>query len=322
MTATDQESRLARQRWWGLKAPAKRLFSHQPLHAAMVFGSRRFLSQDQVARLPAPASVTAATARMAGVTFEMERPDRCILAKELYWGGGRRPNAVDQTALDIFAALARDAGTVFDIGSYTGIFSLLSAAVSPTARVHAFEVIPEVFLAAWSNVIRNDKVGRIDVHLRAVGASENLCVVRGTGGSALPDFLSTGTAAAEHGVGVPGMHLDELAVLTADGPVLIKIDIEGGEPAAFRSGADFLSEHRPDILCEVLPDTPTDAMATQLRGLGYRFYSVGPGELGADDDLRGLTDRRDWLYTTKTPDELAELVRPVGVRVICREPAG
>ena len=319
MPVTDQDSRLARQRWWGLKAPAKRLFSHQPLHTAMVIGSKRFLSEDQAARLPAPASVAATRARMGGVTFQMERPDRCILAKELYWGGGKRPNPVDQTALDVFAALAGQAGTVFDIGSYTGIFSLLSAAASPDCRVHAFEVIPEVFLAAWSNVFRNDMVGRIDVHLRAVGVSGSLSVVRGTGGSALPDFLSTGTAAVEHGVSVPGMELDELADL-ADGPVLMKIDIEGGEPAAFQTGASFLAGHHPDILCEVLEDTPTDGMAAQLRDLGYRFYSVGPHRVDEDAGLRGLPDRRDWLFTTKDPDELAGLLRPAGVRVVAASP--
>lgn len=312
---TDQDSRLARQRWWGLKAPAKRLFSYQPMHTAMVIGSKRFLSEDQAARLPAPASVAASTARMSGVTFQMERPDRCILAKELYWGGGRRPNPVDQTALDVFAALARTAGTVFDIGSYTGIFSLLSAAVSPTVRVHAFEVIPEVFLAAWSNIIRNDKVGRIDVHLRAVGVSGSLSVVRGTGGSALPDFLSTGTAAVEHGVAVPGMQLDELEAMVGEGPVLIKIDIEGGEPSAFQTGAAFLAAHHPDILCEVLEDTPTAGMAAQLRELGYRFYSVGPDELTEDADLRGLADRRDWLFTRRSPEDLREVLGATGCRV-------
>lgn len=316
------ESRLTRQRWYGLKAPLKQAMSYRPLHDVMKVGGRRFLSDDQVARLPAPAQVREVTARMGGTSFVMEKPSRCILAKELYWGQGRRPNGADQTALDLFAALVPTATTVFDIGSYTGIFSLLSASVSKTVQVHAFEVVPEVFLAAWSNVLRNDLVGRVQVHLGAVGSSEPLSITRGSGGSALPDFLSAETASASlhsgDSVTVPGVTMRELEELVTGDRVLMKMDIEGGEPAALAAGADFLANLHPDILCEVLPSTETAGMTEQLSALGYSFYSVGDHRLTRHDRITGLAAERDWLFTTKPGERLRELLASAGITLTDR----
>lgn len=290
----------------------KRALSHRPLHWAMAAGAR-FLSEPDRARLPAPSRVRSVRAEMAGASFVMLAPDRCILAKELYWGHGRRPGGADQTALDVFGALAAHAATVFDIGSYTGIFSLLSASASPTVVVHAYEVVPEVYLAALRNVIANDLVGRVHVHLTAVGAgSSQIRVGLGTGGSALPDFLSLDTAQSDDGeaVTIPCVALDSLAGLVEGEParVLMKIDIEGGEPDAFASGARLLETYRPDILCEVLPDTEVAGMQRQLADLGYSFHLVREGHLERRATISGGTGYRDWFFTTRSADDLASAV--------------
>lgn len=308
MTA-DNRRHLRRQSWAGLKAPAKRAMSLPFVHSAVRLAGTR-MDEASRARLPAPSRLREVTATMSGVEFVMVQPDRCILAKELYWGRGVRPGAQDQFALDLFAKLARTVDAVLDIGSYTGVFSLLSARVNPTAQIHAFEIIPEVHNVAWLNVARNDLLGRVHVHLQGVGDDGSTArVPLGTGGSALPDFLSVHTQS--EGVAVPLRSLDSVYNdLLRDATVaslLIKLDIEGLEPSALDGGQHLLAALAPDMLCEVLPNTDLAGLPELLLTLGYATYAVGRQSLHHRARLTNEPGYRDWLFTTRSPDALRDL---------------
>ncbi len=315
-TSSQSTSRLRRQSWRGLKAPVKRVLSLPGVHAVMRTVAPHWRRPLDLSRLPAPSGVKHVQADMAGVRFDMLRPDRCILAKELYWGAGSRPKPQDQLALDVFAAMGQDADLVLDVGAYTGIFSLLAARSSASATVHAFEVVPTVFLAAWQNVIHNDLVGRVSVHLCGVGAEDSsVRMPTGEGGSALPDYLSTDMG-FEVGVAVPIRSLDGVGrEVGGAGPfrrVLMKVDVEGRELDVFENGTTFLGQHHPDIVCEVLPDADGKALTGLLRSLGYRFYLVEATSLTEHDEISGHPDYRDWLFTRAAAAELTARGVPVG----------
>ncbi|WP_166345303.1 FkbM family methyltransferase [Phytoactinopolyspora limicola] len=310
MTDYHQSGAGRRHSWHGTKALVKRVLSWRLPHGAMrvvaaVAGDR--ISQE---RLPAPAHVKSVQARMAGVTFVMQRPDRCIIAKELYWGRGRRPKPADQLALDVFAQLARDARLVLDVGAYTGIFSLLAARVSNDSDVHAFEVLPEVAKAALDNVVANDLLTRITIHTEGIGKDgDSAQLDTGAGGSALPDFYSTDLH-FERGVHVPLRSLDSVAEsipgATRGVATLVKIDVEGTEDIVLQNGRQFLEANRPDIVCEVLPDRANTAgIQAALDPHGYRYYRFEEDVLTAHDHLVAEEPFRDWLFTTRTPDHLA-----------------
>lgn len=307
----DERAR-RRQRWYGSKPLVKRLLAQPGAHT-LVRGAAALLG-DRVhrERLPAPARLKQVTARMAGVTFVMLRPDRCIVAKELYWGDGKRPRTEDQFALELFASLARDARLVLDIGAYTGIFSLLAAEVAPTARVHAFEVVPLVAEAARENVAANGLTDRVTVHGHGVGKDgDTVQIANGAGGSALPDFYSTKLHFSD-GVPVGVQSLDAIvAELDAQPPSIVKIDVEGAEDVVLEHARSFLASHHPDILCEILPDANTAAVEAALAPHGYRFYRVERGVVRAQPDLVPHAEFRDWLFSTKEPGELAARDVPV-----------
>lgn len=317
-TGTDPGSgttRMRGQSWRGLKAPVKKALSLPGVHTLVRVTAPHWPRPVDMSRLPAPRTVRQVTAEMAGVTFTMLRPDRCVLAKELYWGGGRRPRSHDQLALDVFARLVGDVDVVLDIGSYTGIFSLLSARVNPSATVHAFEVVPAVHAAAWANVVANDVVRRVTVHLCGVGRDDSFTTMpSGAGGSALPDFLST-EMEFTRGVEVPISSLDaiwaQVSAGSAPGSALLKIDVEGRELDVLRNGMRFLETHRPDMLCEVLPDADGDELATLLRPLGYTFYRLESHALRQCPQITGLSHWRDWLFSRRSPKELEALQVPV-----------
>jgi len=309
-----RKSELGKRRsWYGLKRHVKRILSWRIPHALLRGLVRLRPNLARSGRFPAPASVREVEGTVRGTPFVMLRPDRCIVAKELYWGSGRRPRPEDAFALDLFAELATRADVALDIGAYTGIFSVAAAAVNPFADVHAFEIVPDVYRLLFENCVRNDLLDRVTLHLEGIGEHGARMLMPATSsGSALPDFYS-GSLRFVDGVHVRSVSLDSLAPSVASGArVVAKIDVEGTENEVFRSGGGFLGAFRPDLLCEVLADVADGReLDALLAPHGYRYYLVRESDLLAADHLRPNRRFRDWLFTTRNDSELRALGIPV-----------
>jgi FkbM family methyltransferase len=308
----QRSARYRRQSWYGTKPLVKRLLAQPGIHTLMRAAAALLGDRIHRERLPAPARLREVTADMSGVTFGMLRPDRCIVAKELHWGGGRRPRLEDQFALDLFAVLVREARLVLDIGAYTGVFSLLAARVSPVARIHAFEVVPDVAHAAQENVAANGLTERVTVHGEGIGKEgDTVTIAPGTGGSALPDFYSTKLHFTD-GVPVAVRSIDAIATeVNVPPPAVVKIDVEGTEDVVLEHAQSFLASHRPDIVCEILLESNTAGVQAALAPHGYRFYRVERGALSPQPDLVPSQEFRDWLFTAKDSSELMSRGIPV-----------
>ena len=100
----------------------------------------------------------------------MYEPDRCDVAKDLYWGHGRRRAPADQWAIEAAMALSRDAGLFLDIGAYSALFALAVARANPALRSVAYEIVPENYLLMARNVAFNSLSGRVDPRLVGLGA--------------------------------------------------------------------------------------------------------------------------------------------------------
>ena len=335
MTSADRSEQRRRQSWFGLKRPIKRAVSLPGVNQVAHAVTRNRRGADAAARLPAPMGVHQVLGRIDDITIVMNDPAQCIIAKELYWGGGRRPRAQDQLALEVFARLAQQADHVLDIGSYTGVFSIVAAKVNRAATVDAFEIVPSNFLAAWGNVIANDLVGRVQVHLEGVGEEGSIRMPAATGGSALPDFWSIDDAEAEGGVRVRVSTLERIVSRRAPTPgadILIKVDVEGHENAIVTADAEVgadpdagadadsstavvgaIEAYQPTFLMEILPGAEVAPLLEIFGRPGrrtpapYRFYLIAEGRLRQAPTLHGDEDCRDWLITTLNPEELTGL---------------
>lgn len=307
MSSDFRASRTGRhQSWFGLKRVAK-AFLGMSVPNAILRGISRFLPPDRVARLPAPAKLKEVTGEVRGVRFAMLRPDRCVIAKELYWGHGRRPRPEDDVAVDVFAILAERSDVVLDVGAYTGLFTLVGTAVNPRLRAHAFEIVPDVHRLLVENCERNGVSDRVVAHLEGVGApGVTMTVPAGSGGSALPDFYSS-RLHFESGVSIGFRTLDSAAESVPDAArVLVKVDVEGTENEVFRHGQAVLSRFRPSILCEVLAGVPDPGeLESLLSPYGYRFYHVREAALAPVDRLEPSPRFRDWLFSTLDPEAIA-----------------
>lgn len=287
-----------RQSWFGLKRFVKEAASYPLPHALLRFASR-FSPALRTGRLPAPRRLREVTGRVGGATYVMLRPDRCEIAKELYWGQGRRPRPEDANALEIVVRLAREADVFIDIGAYTGVFTLATTAANPTLVAHAYEIVPGVADLLQANVDRNRVQDRVHVHREGVGVpGPKMTVPSGEGGSALPSFYSTKMQFSE-GVEVAFRSLDSLGTdVGAATRIVMKIDVEGTEADIFNHGKVFLRTYGPDILCEVLHDrADVNALHEALEPLGYRFYLVRQHDLLRRESISPDVRFRDWLFT-------------------------
>lgn len=318
MTDYRRTRRARRQSWYGLKAPVKRLLAQPAVHPALRVAAR-VAPGLPVWRLPAPSTLREVTGRADGAAFVLLDPARCEVAKELYWGSGRRPRPADAFALDLVVALARRSDVLLDVGAYTGLFTVAATAANPELRAHAFEIVPAVTHTLRRNVERNGVADRVTVHAEGVGATgTTMRVPTGEGGSALPSFYSA-RMDFDTGVDVPFVALDSLVetVGPAGTRVVMKIDVEGAENVVLAHGQVFLDRFRPDLLCEVLEAV---ADGTELEELlsphGYRYYLVRAWDLLPCEHLVPHPELRDWLLTTRSAEDLERL----GVRV--SEPEG
>jgi FkbM family methyltransferase len=293
-------------RWFGLKRHVKRVLGWRLPHAFLRAVVDVFPRLAASGRLPAPAYLKEVTGRVQGASFVMLSPDRCVVAKELYWGKGRRPKPADQHAVEVFAALARGSDVMIDIGAYTGLFTLVSLAVDPRLEAHAFEIVPDVFHVLLDNCIRNDVLHRVTLHHVGVGPEAVIRVPSGLRESALPDFYSS-RLHFESGARIRLRPLDSLITAIEPGArVVVKVDVEGTENAVLRSGESFLRSFRPDILCEVLSGVADPVeLESLLAPHGYRFHLVRERDVQPREHLEGNSKYRDWLFTTRSHDELA-----------------
>lgn len=286
-----------RRSWFGSKRVVKAAISLPVVHAVLRFVARRALDDVTRARLPAPRGPVRGRVRQSD--FVMLRPDRCTVAKELYWGGGQRPRAEEAVALDLAVTMGHESEIFLDIGAYTGVFSLAVAASCRDVAVHAYEVVPDVYELLFRNIVANDLVDRITLHCRAVWRSgDTIRMAAGLPGSSLPTSLSVD--APGHGanvVDIPSTSLDDIGADLPDGAaVSIKIDVENAELELLRHGTDFLARRRPAIICEVLRSQSDHAeLDALLRAAGYLFWVIGPEGPERRDRLVPEQGKRDWV---------------------------
>jgi len=140
----------------------------------------------------------------------------------------------------------REGWVVVDAGANVGYYTLLaSRAVGPSGRVFAFEADPTNFLYLVRNIESNRCTNVIPVRLAVTNRSGSFSFSRDR-------FRAEGHVTEEGSerrglIGVEGCRIDDFLTAQNVGAVqCMKLDIEGGEPAALR-GAAATIRHSPDL---------------------------------------------------------------------------
>src|SRR6185369_13756519 len=121
MSLDERARRYQRARWFGAKKYAKALLGLRPLNALGRAALRALALGQRCSGFPV--NLPEVEGLAGDSRFALLRPMRCSIARELYWGGGRRLRREERFALELFCGLARESAVVLDIGAHTGLFS-------------------------------------------------------------------------------------------------------------------------------------------------------------------------------------------------------
>lgn len=173
-----------------------------------------------------------------------------------------------------------------DVGGNIGHIALYMAKlVGDSGKVNIFEPVPAHGHIIAEHINRNQFSGRLMLNRYALGDKMGIASMDVAGDT--ESNLGMGTLAYEgnnrlsSSIEVKTTTLDQWVIESGvDRIDLIKIDIQGYEPAFLRGAEQTLKEFRPQLLIEVSPDdlqpqglTNTD-LIKQIEEIGYEVFQV------------------------------------------------
>ncbi|HYI37012.1 MAG TPA: FkbM family methyltransferase [Thermoleophilaceae bacterium] len=212
----------------------------------------------------------------------------------------------ERLALKHTLAVVERGDVVVDVGANIGLYSLASAARGATVR--SFEPVPPTADRFERNLALNpDFTGRVRLTRAAVSDAPGELTLHAESFESYSGHASAYTIAPEgaDSVTVPTVTLDD-ELADVEGPVkLMKIDVEGHEPAVLRGAGASFERLRPEYLLVEAEDdhlraggSSADELLRQVQELGYR-------ELGGYTLHSGL-----WPHTSP---EVVDLPLPRGI---------
>jgi FkbM family methyltransferase len=223
--------------------------------------------------------------------------------------------------------LADPGATAVDVGANIGCMtSLLAARLGSDGKVISLEPHPEVAAALGRNVAlarRRGTAASVAVITEAAGDQPGMArlvfdddFATNHGTAHLADGGTAGAEARGHDVRVT-----TLDTVIGDASVqVMKVDVEGHEPAVFRGAKRALSERRIKHIIYEDNDRGASPVHEQLASHGYRVFALGwrlNGPLvGGRDELLARDDEAPSYAATADADELLRRMQPRGWRCL------
>lgn len=208
------------------------------------------------------------------------------IENDFFWKG--ITNGWEKISMKYWIELSRSAKIVLDIGANTGVYSLTTKAINPTAQVYAFEPLKKMF----KKLELNKKLNKynIDCIEKAASDKSGKAIIYENGS----DHLAAATLNAETKLYSELNIETEIETITLDDFIgsnnigkidLVKMDVETHEPNVLDGYRHLLSIHRPDFLIEVLTDEVGTRLQQIFQDLGYYYFNI--------DDKMGTIRKTD-----------------------------
>ena len=192
---------------------------------------------------------------------------------------------------EIFSILSLSSNTVFDIGSYTGVYTLVAAKSNRKLKVSAFEPNPDLFSALEKNLklnrIRNVKSEQMALDNQP---GEAYLYLNHDIHTSIGSLIQSSTAGKKVLVRKTTLDIycENHSVNSID---LIKIDVEGYETNVLQGGSSIIKKSSPIILMESLTHETLEKQFELLSELGY----LRPLQVNGDG-----FDLNNWLWFTES----------------------
>jgi FkbM family methyltransferase len=198
------------------------------------------------------------------------------IENEIFWGGltGSR---FEKLSIQLWIELCAEARCVMDIGANTGVYSLITKALNPGARVFAFEPIPRTY----NKLKHNAEINNFDIICEQMAISDK------DGISHIFDPLTEHNNLATLNPEVANKHhisrktqitTKKLSTYIKEHKIshidLIKIDVEGHEPAVLSGMEEYLQSMRPTLLIEINSDAMGIQIESILKDIEYLYFNI------------------------------------------------
>lgn len=186
---------------------------------------------------------------------------------------------VDRKITWICERIVRPGDRVIDIGANVGLVTLsLARLVGISGRVWSFEPNPVLADRLAASLSRND-FEHVELHACALGnANTDLCLVVPKGHSGRGSVVRSFMNRPCERISVPVRRLADVIPPTVHHLRLLKIDVEGAEPAVFAGSQDLFARTPPDAVLFELNDVGDSASSHPsvvfLRERGYIFFAI------------------------------------------------
>jgi FkbM family methyltransferase len=197
----------------------------------------------------------------------------------------------------IFEALAPKINVFFDVGSNTGLYSLILAGCNPNAKAWAFEPSPGPFEYLSRNIAANGFNGRIHPVKTALSSTEGEAEFVSAfspkytylkeatlGGSGHLSGARNNTSSLTFQVKTETLDqfVERNQISSID---LMKLDTEETEHLIIGSGLETLKKFEPILICEVFSVEMAIALGDLLKPLGYKPYQSKKTHLEAINEV-------------------------------------
>ncbi len=239
-------------------------------------------------------------------SFKMYSENDDTVVKELYWTGFK---GWELTSLLLWNSLVNklSSGLVYDIGTYSGIYTLIAANNAKNNEIHAFDIQNKCIDRVKKNCLINE--------FNNIFVKQAACTDF-SGKTSFYFYEEEGIMTSIAGLlpnKVNNLKMDVDAIKLDDynnneKVELIKIDVEGAEISTLRGLKNTLTNFSPDVLIEI--NNKADIKnVKKMFPRGYNIYDIDETELQLKQIklFTKLSRHRNYLFTKKSKKTLKSL---------------
>lgn len=229
-----------------------------------------------------------------------------ILENELFWNG--LFGGWEKNSLTLWKELSEQSNTILDIGSNTGVYSLIAKTVNQNASVFAFEPLEKIYKLLEHNI----KLNNYDIKVVRKGVSNE----SGTADMYDVDDEHTYTASISDNSHLKSSETvrTTIDITTIDdfikdeelkGIDLMKVDVEMHEVEAMQGFKEHIQKFQPTMLIEILRDHIGKDIEEIIKDIDYLYFNVNEDKGIKKTEHLSASDHHNFLIIKK---EVAEKI--------------
>ena len=228
--------------------------------------------------------------------FKIKNYNYLYIEKCLFWKG--LFGEWEKVSLQLWEELCKESEVIFDVGSNTGVYSLLAKSSNPKSKVYAFEPIKRIY----DKLVFNKNLNNYDIFCCQKAVSNT------DGKSLIYDHETEHTTTASLDEGSIGENKSsvvpiEIDLIKLDSFIennnvkkidLLKIDVETFEVEALEGFKKNLEKFKPTILIEILNNKIATGIEHIVSDLNYEYYNID--ENGTIEKVENLSKSKSYNF--------------------------